>query len=167
MKITLKIAAQVLLVYVCTVMITSLAYVALAAAPDPQLTPGVSRGLSLEQICETKWGDDKRAVTERMKSQAYASYGMVRHEGACALSPQGCEIDHLISRELGGADDVKNLWPQPYGGTCNAHQKDHLENVLHAKVCAGEISLDEAQLKISTDWRKAYAELIDPEGCGD
>lgn len=26
-----------------------------------------------------------------------------------------CEIDRLISRELGGTDEIKNLWPQAYG----------------------------------------------------
>jgi hypothetical protein len=38
---------------------------------------------------------------------------------AYAMTPADCptgkiEIDHLISRELGGAGDVKNLWPQCY-----------------------------------------------------
>jgi hypothetical protein len=46
-----------------------------------------------------------------------------------------CEIDHLISRELGGADDVKNFWPQPYGTHAwNAVLKDRVENRLHKEV---------------------------------
>jgi hypothetical protein len=32
----------------------------------------------------------------------------------------GRRIDHLISLELGGANTVDNLWPQPYDGEWNA-----------------------------------------------
>jgi hypothetical protein len=68
-----------------------------------------------------------------------------------------CEIDHLISRELGGTDDVKNLWPQSYGSQpWNAVKKDKLETRLHKEVCAGHISLKEARDMIKNDWRNAY-----------
>ena len=65
-----------------------------------------------------------------------------------------CEIDHLIGRELGGADDVKNLWPESYGGApWNAHFKDKLENRLHIEMCKKyTITLQEAR----DDWRVAY-----------
>lgn len=68
-----------------------------------------------------------------------------------------CEIDHLISRELGGADVVKNLWPQAYGTSpWNAVLKDKLENRLHKEMCANKISLAKARSMLSNDWRKAY-----------
>lgn len=127
--------------------------------PDLALTPGVTRNLTLDQVCNTKWGRDARAVTPAMKTQVYAEYHMVRYQGDCALSKRGCEVDHLISRELAGADDVKNLWPQPYGGVCNAVRKDQLENALHARVChkpVAQMTLDEAQHAIRTDWVTAY-----------
>jgi hypothetical protein len=124
--------------------------------PDPALTPGVVRNLTLDQICNTKWGLDHRAVTAKMKSQVYARYHMKPYHGECALSPRGCEVDHLISRELGGADDILNLWPQPYGGPCNAVNKDRLENRLHKLVCSKAISLKEAQKAISLNWINAY-----------
>ena len=68
------------------------------------------------------------------------------------------EIDHLISRELGGADDVKNLWPQSYGTSpWNAHLKDKLENRLHAEICRRHtITLKQARDMIVNDWRVAY-----------
>ena len=57
-----------------------------------------------------------------------------------------CEIDHLISRELGGADEINNLWPQAYGTSpWNAVLKDTLENRLHKELCAGKISLKKAR----------------------
>lgn len=133
--------------------------------PDPALTPGVTRNLTLDQVCTTKWGKDERAVTASMKSQVYAEYHMVRYQGDCALSKRGCEVDHLISRELAGADDVKNLWPQPYGGQCNAVQKDHLENKLHQLVCGKAITLQSAQQAIAKNWIDAYRTYIGPLTC--
>jgi len=83
----------------------------------------------------------------------FASYGFAKlnKDKRCP-----CEIDHLISRELGGADDVKNLWPQPYRGRWNAHLKDRLENQLHKEVCAGRLKLGDAQKGIAADWTKLY-----------
>jgi hypothetical protein len=68
-----------------------------------------------------------------------------------------CEIDHLISRELGGADVVENLWPQAYGTSpWNAVLKDKLENRLHKELCANNISLSKARSMLVNDWRIAY-----------
>jgi len=66
------------------------------------------------------------------------------------------KVDHLISRELGGADAEDNLWPQPYTQHPGAHEKDWLENELHKGVCAGKITLKDAQDEIKGDWYKAY-----------
>jgi hypothetical protein len=57
-------------------------------------------------------------VTAAMKRKVFARYGLKGNtDRACKRDAHGrrCEIDHSISRELGGADDVDNLWPQPYG----------------------------------------------------
>jgi hypothetical protein len=52
------------------------------------------------------------------------------------------EVDHLITPELGGATDIRNLWPEPYhDAVWNAHVKDQLEDLLHAMVCRGEVDL--------------------------
>ncbi len=102
--------------------------------PDATLTPGVVRtDLTQKQMCATKWGKDHRAVTAAMKRQAFLNYGYKKFnkDPRCP-----CEIDHEISRELLGADDIKNLWPQPYRGAWNARDKDRLENKLHKLVCA-------------------------------
>lgn len=128
--------------------------------PDLALTPGVVRGLTKQQVCQTKWGKDVRHVTTVMKQKVFALYGLKGNtDPACVKDPYGrrCEIDHLIPRELGGADDVKNLWPEPYGTQpWNAIRKDMLENKLHDEVCAGNISLIDAQRQIKTDYRVPY-----------
>lgn len=128
--------------------------------PDHHLTPGAVRSLSLAKICSIKWGKDARHVTDAMKAHVFEAYGLSgNNDPACLSDAHGrhCEIDHLISRELGGADDVKNLWPQPYGSLpWNAVRKDRVENRLHNEVCAGNISLKRARDEIKTDWRLPY-----------
>jgi hypothetical protein len=58
---------------------------------------------------------------------------------------------------LGGADDIRNLWPEPYRSTAwNARVKDTLEERLHEMVCAGQLDLPTAQRDIATDWIAAY-----------
>jgi len=129
--------------------------------PDLTKSPGVVRtGLTEAKICSIKWGRDERHVTEAMKKEVFALYGYTGYDDPrCVPDAHGktCEIDHLISRELGGADVVKNLWPEAYGSMpWNAHLKDKLENRLHKEVCAGHITLKKARDMISYDWRVAY-----------
>lgn len=70
------------------------------------------------------------------------------------------EEDHLVSLELGGhSTDPKNLWPESYTTTPNARDKDMTENYLHKEVCAGRMTLAEAQKEISTDWVAVYKQM--------
>jgi hypothetical protein len=120
--------------------------------PNPDLTPGVIRPLSRAEICGTKWGLDRRHVTARMRRIVAQSYGMtVQEMSAC------CELDHLIPRSQGGADDVRNLYPQPWP---EARIKDRLEVKMDRLVCAGTVSLREAQEMFRTDWRVGYERYI-------
>jgi hypothetical protein len=77
------------------------------------------------------------------------------HTGFCA-GPHGCEVDHLISLDLGGANAIENLWPQPFDGKWNAHVKDRLELRLHKEICDGKITMNQAQEGIRSNWIKAY-----------
>lgn len=129
--------------------------------PDLAKTPGRSRpGLTKAMICSTTWGRDARHVTASMKQQVFVLYGYTGNDDPRCVPDahsRHCEIDHLVSRELGGADEVKNLWPQAYGTMpWNAQRKDVLENRLHKELCAGHISLAAARAMILNDWRKAY-----------
>jgi hypothetical protein len=131
--------------------------------PNLMLTPGVVRGdLTLRKICRTKWGRDARHVSKAMKQQVFTAYGLSGNiDPACIRDASGrhCEIDHLISRELGGADDVRNLWPQSYGSMpWNAVRKDCIETRLHKEVCAkhATITLKQAQDDIRLNWTAVY-----------
>jgi hypothetical protein len=66
------------------------------------------------------------------------------------------ELDHLVSLELGGDNDLANLWPESYPG---ATAKDKVENALHAAVCAGKVPLAAAQIAIAENWETAEARL--------
>jgi hypothetical protein len=62
-------------------------------------------------------------------------------------APADYQEDHLISLELGGhPTDPRNLWPEPYP---RASEVDSIENELNAKLCSGQMSLEQAQLKES------------------
>jgi hypothetical protein len=85
--------------------------------------------------------------TDALKRQQIREYGYADTRVA------DFEEDHLISLELGGhPNDPRNLWPE-FPHSPNA--KDKVEDELHKKVCAGQITLIEAQQIISRDWTKA------------
>jgi len=131
------------------------------AMPNLALTPGRFRNLSIDTVCGTKWGLDRRHVTEQMKAEVCAEYGI----------KSGCpgpayEVDHFGPRELAGADEVKNLWVQPI---TEAREKDRLETFLHRQVCTGwsptesaaikrarSLALVAAQHEIIADWWASY-----------
>jgi hypothetical protein len=129
--------------------------------PNLKITPGVAQtDLTVAEICATKWGKDARRVSAATKRLVFQNYGLTGNtDPACIQDKSGrhCEVDHLISRELGGADDIKNLWPQPYGSSpWNAVRKDRVENRLNKEVCAKRISLQKAREEIVSDWRIPY-----------
>lgn len=124
---------------------------------DATATPGATLDVSLEELCTPGYTQGVRNVSTATKKQVCATY---------AVSPQDCngkkyEIDHLISLELGGSNDSKNLWPQPYQPKPGAREKDRLENWLHKEVCDGIMSLTDAQKSISGDWYAAYLDMTE------
>ena len=121
----------------------------------------VDDAITVDLICTPGYSKCIRNVPQAEKNAVYQSYGLAgNHTGYCDTK-QGCEVDHLISLELGGSNDQTNLWPQPYQGTdWNAHVKDQLENFLHAQVCVGNIALDKAQQEIAKDWIALYKKRL-------
>lgn len=119
--------------------------------PDPVLTPGAVRPLTTDVICQTKWGLDKRFVTERMKRHVLRAYR--------AADVPGTLIDHVVPRQLGGRDDILNLYPQTID---QSRVKDRLENKLSALVCAKQLTLTAAQRAIAKDWVAAYRLYVGP-----
>ena len=139
-------------------------------APDVLFTPGVANQSITQSNIQTTIckkggytggvgpdGKPVRDVTETIKTHVFKEYGVDKNVGG------PYEIDHLISLEIGGSNDIENLWPQSYTSSpYNAHMKDALEDHLHSMVCSGQITLIEAQKEISTDWIGAYKKYIVP-----
>ncbi len=123
--------------------------------PSTDLTPGAVLDVGKEQICRPGYAHSVRHVEGSLKRRIYLEYGIVTHR------PGQYEIDHLISLELGGSNDIENLWPQSFETEpWNAHVKDRLEDRLHALVCNGSIDLKEAQRAIAGDWIAAYKKYV-------
>ena len=83
-------------------------------------------------------------------------------------NPRDYEEDHLIPLEIGGnPTDPRNLWPEPYHTSIpdgGARFKDKVENYLHKQVCAGNLSLDQAQAEIASDWYLVYTTFVRHQG---
>lgn len=139
---------------------TSIAASKYPILPDAKLTPGATRKVETKEVCTQHTGD-VRNVPESEKKQVFKEYGLSGNDDKWC-SEDGCEIDHLISLELGGSNDITNLWPQSYNKNYqwNARVKDGLENHLHKLVCDGTITMEEAQSAISTDWVAAYKKYM-------
>jgi hypothetical protein len=74
------------------------------------------------------------------------------------------EVYYLITPELGGANDIRNLRPEPYFTTVwNARVKDALEDHLRDMVCQGDLDLVTAQHDLSTDWIAAYKKYFNTD----
>ncbi|TML94723.1 MAG: hypothetical protein E6G03_11215 [Actinobacteria bacterium] len=115
---------------------------------DPTRTPGVlnpdvTQANIDTTICKHGWTRTIRPPTsytndlKRKQVREYAVGGAL----------DDYQEDHLISLELGGhPTDPRNLWPEPYP---RASEVDSIENELNARVCSGQLSLEQAQLKES------------------
>jgi hypothetical protein len=118
--------------------------------PEPSLTPGAVITVNREQVCDSD-RPKNRAVPVALQRKVFEEYGIAGAE------PRGYEVDYLITPALGGADDIRNLWPQSYSSAVwNAHVKDALEDRLRDMVCQGSLDLVVAQHDISSDWIAAY-----------
>jgi hypothetical protein len=96
----------------------------------------------------------RRRVSAAVHRQAFTNYGLSFSQ------PRGAfEVDHLIPLELGGDNTIENLWPEAAEPRPGFHEKDRVENYLHAKVCAGEMSVAVAQRLIATDWLSVWSKL--------
>jgi hypothetical protein len=126
-----------------------------AAIPNPSLTPGATRPVSLGDVCSMAHEEVVRDVPSALRQQVFNEYGIVN------ARPEDYEIDYLIAPGLGGTQDIHNLWPEPSKlSTWNAHVKDDLEERLHQLVCAGKLDLPTAQQAIATNWITAYKRYL-------
>ena len=117
--------------------------------PDFSCTSGQAFSFNdTSVICVKGYTATVRNVSEKLKNEVYAEYGVISH------TTGEYEIDHLIPLELGGDNDISNLWAEPSNITNGFHEKDKIENLLHDRFCNGQISLQQAQYDIVYNWTK-------------
>lgn len=120
------------------------------ALPDYTCSPGDVLTTNIKTICKVGYTKTVRNVSVSTRKKVFKEYGIPY------ASSSDYEVDHIISLELGGSNDIKNLFPESYLIKNGARIKDKLENYLHKKVCNGSMTIQEAQKEISTDWVKYY-----------
>jgi hypothetical protein len=117
--------------------------------PDPRLTPGATRSVDWNDICPAS--SSRHLISASTAKRVFEEYRIANPR------PYAYEVDYLITPELGGADDIRNVWPEPYSGSeWTAHVKDALEEHLHQMVCDKQLELYTAQREIAQDWVSAY-----------
>ena len=142
--------------------------------PDPNCTPGaIDPTLTIEVLKDPRFTTrcvSNAVTTEGEKALTYDWYSLP-HPSNNSGENQICELDHLVSLELGGADSLDNVWPQcgPAGVTLPQRffkEKDTVENFLAMQVRTGRMNLTGAQKAIATDWTQFLNEArrVCPEG---
>jgi hypothetical protein len=124
--------------------------------PDPSLTPGAIRTTDAATICSAGTAQFRHWDRDRA-DRTFESYHIARADRIAYT------LDHLIPLEIGGADTIENIWPEPrrsLAGEWDDEAKDQLERRLAALVCDGSIPVTEAQRAIAEDWTAAYARFF-------
>jgi hypothetical protein len=122
--------------------------------PNPELTPGDVMTVNKSIVCVTGYTSTVRDVSTSLKKKVYAEYNVEYPQLRGSY-----EVDHFIPLELGGSNDITNLWLEPAEPRPGFHEKDRVENYLHDQVCNHNMSLIEAQNEIKTDWYSVYLKI--------
>ena len=124
--------------------------------PDPTITPGAVRTTDVGDICSHG--------TRELRSWSRDRDDFIMREHGLPPGPHpDFEVDHLIPLGIGGADDDRNLWPEPRRSIepeWNAEAKDRLEWRMRELICAGQLDVRDAQLMMAEDWVDAYGRFF-------
>ena len=127
-------------------------------APPGALNPSVTQATISTTICVNGWTKTVRpssryTTTLKKQQMVEAGYTVPDPRAMCMSRSNNTrcyEEDHLIPLELGGAPrDPENLWPEPWP---HARKKDVQENRMRRAVCAGTMTLHEAQAAMMDSW---------------
>jgi len=112
--------------------------------PNASTTPGAIASSNPAVVCQYGYAEAHRDVPYSVRDRVYNEYGIPRGHR------KGLRIDHLVPLEIGGANDVRNLWPQSLG---DSKRKDEVEDALRVAVCVSHtLTLASAQAAIARNW---------------
>lgn len=122
--------------------------------PDPSCTPGsIDPAIGQQDTCHPGALRAKSAPPVRQFEWArfrvaYPAYHVSAHAAD--------KLDYLVPLELGGSNDITNLWPL---SDRDADRKDAIERQLGEAVCDGLVTLPAVQVAIATNWQTAKDRL--------
>jgi hypothetical protein len=124
-----------------------------AQLPDSRKSPGDTATSKREQVCASDFAASIKPVPGWASNRALAGYG-IRPETFSS------ELDHVVPLVLGGSNSPDNLYPFHPNGAFTLVAKQTLAAKLRDLVCAGNMSLKEAQNAFRKDWTKEYQRLM-------
>ena len=138
--------------------------------PDRTCTPGaVDPAVTQDNLSETLCRKGGYTASVRPPEQVTEAFKKLARSAYSSPGPSsGYELDHLVPLGLGGASDARNLWPEPNVGdprqfdqhsTGGSNAKDGVESGLNGAVCAGDVTLADAQAAIADNWSTAEQTL--------
>lgn len=122
--------------------------------PDPRLTPGVVSDATPADYCTPGFTAKVRHVPASVKRKMFEQYHIPKQDWHLYVA------DHLIPLEGGGANDLKNLFPQKKKGPWNQKIKNQVENKGHRLICSGQVDPAEYQRDIAHDWIAAHQKYM-------
>lgn len=125
---------------------TKISHCVAGVLPDPTCSPGAVLTTSIKTICTVGYTKTVRNISVATKKKVFKEYGIPYFEHS------NYEVDHIISLEIGGSNDISNLFPESYLIPDGARVKDVFENYLRRQICNGSMTIQEAQKEISTNW---------------
>ena len=127
--------------------------------PIAYLTPGATRPVAVADLCAMRRASTTPHLSPACGRPSFATT-------AWSVSRRTTtSLDYLITPELGGSDDRRNLWPERYSSDLwNARVEGRIpSSCCRMLVCAGTLPLETAQRDMATDWIAAYKKYFNTD----